>query len=229
MSFPIIFPPRISSESKEKNSTSFLLLLERRRVYIDGRGRQRADNNCKLTNCGCKEGRKRDRVGYGEGGRGVSTANGARLINEAIHLNDRAKAACSFHARNVGAVRRTRFRLYARRVYYWSRCTWPVCTHVVTWIYIYIYKPCWFRGDCFNRPTRFQSTPRYLNISSSRDIYMYIHFGLGYLSVLRSFGTFQRVSRRFNKNRINVLLSKWKGKISFIALYFVRNLAGRIL
>lgn len=101
--------------------------------------------------------------------------------------------------------------------------------HVVTWIYIYIYKSCWFRGDCFNRPTRFQSTPRYLNISSSRDIYMYIHFGLGYLSVLRSFRTFQRVSRRFNKNRINVLLSKWKGKISFIALYFVRNLAGRIL
>lgn len=96
-------------------------------------------------------------------------------------------------------------------------------------IYIYIYKSCWFRGDCFNRPTRFQSTPRYLNISSSRDIYMYIHFGLGYLSVLRSFRTFQRVSRRFNKNRINVLLSKWKGKISFIALYFVRNLAGRIL
>lgn len=91
---------------------------------------------------------------------------------------------------------------------------------------IYIYKPCWFRGDCFNRPTRFQSTPRYLNISSSRDIYMYIHFGLGYLSVLRSFGTFQRVSRRFNKNRINVLLSKWKGKISFIALYF-RTQLGR--
>lgn len=91
----------------------------------------------------------------------MSTANGARLINEAIHLNDRAKAACSFHARNVGAVRRTRFRLYARRVYYWSRCTWAVCTHVVTWIYIY------------NRPTRFRST-RVILISHRHAIYIYI-------------------------------------------------------
>lgn len=30
---------------------------------------------------------------------GVSTANGARLISWAIHLNDRAKASSSFHAR----------------------------------------------------------------------------------------------------------------------------------
>ena len=173
MSFPIIFPPRISSESKEKNSTSFLLLLERRRVYIDGRGRQRADNNCKLTNCGCKEGRKRDRVGYGEGGRGVSTANGARLINEAIHLNDRAKAACSFHARNVGAVRRTRFRLYARRVYYWSRCTWPVCTHVVTWIYIYI-SHVGFAVTALTGPLVF-SRLRVILISHRHAIYICIY------------------------------------------------------
>lgn len=71
---------------------------------------------------------------------------------------------------------------------------------------------------------------RVILISHRHAIYICIYtLGSDTLSVLRSFGTFQRVSRRFNKNRINVLLSKWKGKISFIALYFVRNLAGRIL
>lgn len=72
MSFSVIFP-RISCELK--NPSSFLSL--ERRVYISVAGVvaqpregtvECADNNCKLTNCGGKEGRKRDRVGYGEGG-----------------------------------------------------------------------------------------------------------------------------------------------------------------
>lgn len=46
---------------------------------------------------------------------GVSTANGARLISWAIHLNDRAKASSSFHARVY--IQRRWVRVSATRVH----------------------------------------------------------------------------------------------------------------
>lgn len=48
---------------------------------------------------------------------GVSTANGARLISWAIHLNDRAKASSSFHTR-----------VYTQRRYR-AACQQRVCSH----------------------------------------------------------------------------------------------------
>lgn len=153
------------------------------------RGRIRSNAQTIIVNwqiAAVKEGRKRGSCWLRRGA--VSTANGARLINEAIHLNDRAKAACSFHARNVGPVRRTRFGLYARCVYYWSRCTRPVCTPCYI-LHIYIYASS--TTDLTGRLVFARLV--HLNISSSRDICcdIYIYSFSLYLSNIFRFSVFR--------------------------------------
>lgn len=119
---------------------------------------------------------------------------------------------------------------YTRDVFITDLDVHDPCAPMLLHGYIYIYiSHVGFAVTALTGPLVF-SRLRVILISHRHAIYICIYtLGSDTLSVLRSFGTFQRVSRRFNKNRINVLLSKWKGKISFIALYFVRNLAGRIL
>lgn len=112
----------------------------------------------------------------------MSTANGARLINEAIHLNDRAKAACSFHARNV---RRTRF---GRNVFITDLDVHDPCAPLVTfYIYIHISPTTDLTGRLvFARLA-------HLNISSSRDICcdIYIYSLSLYLSNISRFSVFR--------------------------------------
>lgn len=95
---PLSPPSFFSAFSSVFNSSTSSLLIRRRismaAVHRDLTSQRRALKN--VTNRR-REGQKA--AARPRGKPGVSTANGARLISWAIHLNDRAKASSSFHAR----------------------------------------------------------------------------------------------------------------------------------